>query len=72
MCNDVPSLFTHLPIVKRQLEMSDASPTLVLVSELIPNLIPVVEADVLIIGQPAVPNYLGHEPPVRTMRMGHW
>lgn len=45
---------------------------LVLASGLIPNLIPVIKADVLVIGQPAVPSYSGHEPPIRTMRMGYW
>lgn len=52
---DASGLPTHLSIVERRLEMSDASQTLILVSELIPNLVSAMQADVLIVGQSAVP-----------------
>lgn len=64
-------LITHLLIVKIKSEMSDASQVFVHISELVPNLTPVVKADVLIVGQPAVPIYFGHELPTRTMHMWH-
>ena len=51
--------------------MSDASQILVFVSEFIPQLEPVMKADVLVVGQSALPIYLVYDLPIRTMIVWH-
>ena len=69
---NIVGLFTHVRIVERKLQMCDASQMLVSGYEVSQQFISVMKADVLIVGQPALPCiYCGYEMPILTILTWH-